>query len=239
MNLRQPEQQKCVRSGRSTHFKTNHGGNEETQMASKAQKLRIKRASAAGRPRKQDVERYPGGKIKPSETQKETLSVVITARKRMNGWNDNTPDATARDARAGYVLGVMCIDGKISSEQLEIGNEYALAISRYHSLTGIPFPSARAQSLFSIKGHDGEVSAALADRARNASNLMMRLQGALLQCVDGPQVRQTVNNVTVMSYEHLRTMPPQQLVWLKRGLNALKDSGLLPNHNQHATVIPA
>jgi hypothetical protein len=155
----------------------------------------------------------------------------------MNGWNDNVPDAMARDARAGYVLGVLRLDGKISDEQLEIGNEYALAISRYHSLTGIPFPSARAQSLFSIKGHDGEVSSALADRARNASNLMMRLQGVLLQCVDGPQVRQTINNVTVMSYEHLRTMPPQQLLWLKRGLNALIDSGLLPNHNRQATVI--
>jgi hypothetical protein len=206
-------------------------------MAGKLGKPQTKRNSQRGRPPKQDVERYPGGKIKPSETQRETLSCVITARKRMNGWNDNVPDAMARDARAGYVLGVLRLDGKISDEQLEIGNEYALAISRYHSLTGIPFPSARAQSLFSIKGHDGEVSSALADRARNASNLMMRLQGVLLQCVDGPQVRQTINNVTVMSYEHLRTMPPQQLLWLKRGLNALIDSGLLPNHNRQATVI--
>jgi hypothetical protein len=208
-------------------------------MASKLQKPRVKRRSNAGRPPKQDVERYPGGKIKPSETEREAISTVITARKRMNGWNDNVPDSMAKDARAGYVLGVLRLDGKIDDDQLEVGNEYALAISRYHSLTGIPFPSARAQSLFSIKGHDGEVSAARADRARNASNLMMRLQGVLLQCVDGPQVRQTINNVTVMSYDHLRTMPPQQLLWLRRGLNALSDSGLLPNHNRQATVIPA
>lgn len=206
-------------------------------MSSKAEKLRIKRKSQRGRPPKQDVERYPGGKIKPSETQREAISTVITARKRMNGWNDNVPDSMAKDPRAGYVLGVLRLDGKIDDDQLEVGNEYALAICRYHSLTGIPFPSARAQSLFSIKGHDGDVSAERADRARNASNLMMRLQGVLLQCVDGPQVRQTINNVTVMSYDHLRTMPPQQLLWLKRGLNALIDSGLLPNHNRQATVI--
>jgi len=199
-------------------------------MASKLQKPRVKRRSNAGRPPKEGVARFPSGKIKPSETEREAISTVITARKRMNGWNDNVPDSMAKDARAGYVLGVLRLDGKIDDDHLEVGNEYALAICRYHSLTGIPFPSARAQSLFSIKGHDGEVSAARADRARNASNLMMRLQGVLLQCVDGPQVRQTVNNVTVMSYEHLRTMPPQQLLWLKRGLNALIDSGLLPNN---------
>jgi hypothetical protein len=206
-------------------------------MASRAEKLRLKRKSQLGRPPKQDVERYPGGKIKPSETQKETLSVVISARRRIQGWNDNTPDEKVKDARAGYVLGMLCLDGKISEAQLEVGNEYALAMSRYYSLTGIAFPSARAQSLFSIKGHDGEVSEAQAKRARDASNLMMALTGVLLRCVDGPQVRQTIQNVAVMDHENLRTMPKQQVLWLVRGLNALIASGLLPNHNRFATVI--
>lgn len=207
-------------------------------MASKLQKIRSpKRRSSAGRPPKEDMERYPSGKIKPSETQRETMSVVIAARKRMNGWNDNAPDTKAKDEKAGYVLGVLFLDGKITQEQLDVGNEYALAISRYHSLTGIAFPSARAQSLFSIKGHDGEVSAERAERARNASNLMMRLTGVLQQCTDGPQVRQTVHNVTVMNHENLRSMPILQMSWLRRGLEALIASGLLPNHNRTATVI--
>jgi hypothetical protein len=205
-------------------------------MASKAQKLRLKRKSQLGRPPKQDVERYPGGKIKPSETQKETMGVVIEARKRIHGWNDNEK---AKDARAGYVLGMLFLDGKISQAQLDVGNEYAIAMSRYYSLTGIAFPSARAQSLFSIKGHDGEVSDAQAKRARDASNLMMALTGVLLRCVDGPQVRQTIQNVAVMDHENLRTMPKQQVLWLTRGLSALIASGLLPNHNRLATVIPA
>jgi len=207
-------------------------------MSSKAAKLRAKRAAqGAGRPRKEGVERYPSGKIKPAETEKETLSVAVAARKRTQGWSEATPDKAVLDPRAGYTLGLMCLDGKITEEQLEAGNEYALAIARYHRLVGIPFPSARAQSLFSIKGHDGEVSEELAARARSASNLMMRLQGILLQCVDGPQVRQTVNSVSVMDLQHLRDMPPQQLLWLRRGLSALKNSGALPNHNRNATDI--
>lgn len=202
-------------------------------MASQADRLRRKRAAqGAGRPRKENVDRYPGGKIKPAETEKETLSVAVAARKRANGWSETTPDKKALDPRAGYTLGLLCLDGKITEAQMEAGDEYALAIARYHRLVGIPFPSARAQSLFSIKGHDGEVSEQLAARARSASNLMMRLQGILLQCVDGPQVRQTVNSVSVMDLQHLRDMPPQQILWLRRGLTALQQSGALPNHTK-------
>jgi hypothetical protein len=207
-------------------------------MSSKASKLRVKRAArGAGRPRKENVERFPSGKIKPSETEKETISVAIEARKRMNGWDDKTADTKAKDPRAGYVLGVLYLDGKITEDQLSAGDEYALAIARYHSLTGIQFPSARAQSLFSIKGHDGEVSESLAQRAREASLKMMALHGVLLQCVDGPQVRSTIHNCAVLDLENLRGMPSQQLLWLRRGLSALGDSGILPNHNRNATDI--
>jgi hypothetical protein len=206
-------------------------------MASKAAKLRAKRTTrGAGRPRKENVERFPSGKIKPSETEKETISVAIEARKRMNGWDDKTADTKAKDPRAGYVLGVLYLDGKITEDQLSAGDEYALAIARYHSLTGIQFPSARAQSLFSIKGHDGEVSESMAQRARDSSLKMMALRGVLLQCADGPQVSQTVHNATVMSFDNLRDMPPQQILWLRRGLNALRDSGILPTHNRNGTT---
>lgn len=207
-------------------------------MASHAEKLRRKRAAqGAGRPRKQNVDRYPSGKIKPAETEKETQSVAIQARKRVNGWSDKAADTKAKDPRAGYLLGVLFLDGKITEDQLSAGDEYALAIARYHRLTGVPFPSARAQSLFSIKGHEGEVTESMAKRARDATNRMMSLQGILLQCADGPQVRSTIHSVAVMNYDHLRDMPPQQLLFLRRGLSALRDSGVLPTHKQNATDI--
>jgi hypothetical protein len=56
---------------------------------------------------------------------------------------------------------------------------------------------------------------------------MMRLEGLLLGCDEGRQVKTTVFNVCVMDYEGLRMMPEAQLLWLKRGLNALVfDKGL-------------
>jgi hypothetical protein len=207
-------------------------------MASRAEKLRSKRASrSAGRPRKENVERFPSGKIKPFETEKETQSVAIEARRRVHGLQDRS-DAEVKSDYAGYVLGRIFLDGKISKDLLEAGNEYALAIARYHRLTGIAFPSARAQSLFSIKGHDGEVTANMAQRARESSLKMMKLHGVLLQCADGPQVRSTVHSVAVMDLDHLRDMPAQQILFLRRGLIALKDSGILPNHGKSATDIP-
>jgi hypothetical protein len=206
-------------------------------MASKAAKLRAKRStSKSGRPRKENMERFPSGKIKPFETEKENQSVAIEARRRIHGLQDMS-DTEVKSDHVGYTLGRIYLDGKISKDQLEAGNEFALAIARYHRLTGIPFPSARAQSLFSIKGHDGEVSESMAKSARDASNKMMALQGVLLQCVDGPQVRTTVINVAVMDLDHLRDMPAQQNLWLRRGLSALRDSGILPNHNRNATDI--
>lgn len=184
-------------------------------MASQAEKLRRKRAAqGAGRPRKQGVDRYPSGKIKPAETEKEAISVALEARERIHGLKEN-------NALAGYTLGRMYLDGSVSDEQRKAGDEYAEIIGRYHRLVGIPYPSARAQSLFSVKGHDGEVTESHAKRARDATNRMMEMEGLLLQCVDGPQVKRTVYNLCVMDYDHLRGMPPQQLLWLKRGLNAI------------------
>jgi hypothetical protein len=190
-------------------------------MAAKAQKLRIKRAMrTAGRPRKEGVERFPGGKIKPFETEKDNMSVAIDARRRIHGMQAANDD-TVKSQLAGYTLGRIFLDGKITEEQRQAGDEYAEQIARYHRLVGIPFPSARAQSLFSIKGHDGDVTQSMADRARSATNKMMELQRVLLTCVDGPQVKTTIHNCVVMDYDHLRLMPDQQMLWLRRGLSAL------------------
>jgi len=189
-------------------------------LASKLLKLRTpKRRSSAGRPPKEGAERFPSGQIKPSWTEKEARSVVVEARQRLHGANMN------ESPLAGYTLGRIRLDGHITDEQLAAGDAYAEAIARYHRLTGIPFPSARAQTLFTIHGHEGDISADKANRARQASNKMMELTGLLLRCEDGPQVRAMTYNIAVMDHDHMRKLAGQQKVWLRRGLQALHDHG--------------
>lgn len=190
-------------------------------MGGKATKVKRRANKGAGRPRKEGVERYPSGDIKRSETQREAMSVAIEARRRVDGWGDKVSDETLRGQLAGYTLGRMRLDGSITEEQLKAGDEYAEIMARYYRLVGYPFPSARAQSLFSIKGHDGDVTESITDRARRASNAMMEVTGVLLQCQDGPQVKQMIHNLAVMDFEHLRGVGPQQLLWIRRGLSAL------------------
>jgi len=201
-------------------------------MGGKATKVKRPANKGAGRPRKQNVERYPSGDIKRSETQKEVMSVAIDARRRVDGWGDKVSDDTVKSQFAGYTLGRIFLDGRITEEQRKAGDEYAEIHARYRRLVGLPAPSARAQSLFSIKGHEGDQTESITQKARKARNAMMEVEGILLQCVDGPQVKQTVFNTSVMDYEHLRGMNDQQLLWLKRGLKALADRRQLPNHNK-------
>lgn len=192
----------------------------------KAGSRAAKRRHKGGRPRKEGVERFDCGKIKPGETEREVKSVALEARMRIHlGVNDNDDQAARKAAESpyvGYTLGRIFLDGNITEGQRKAGDAFAEAMARFYGLTGIPSPSPRAQSLFSVRGHDGEVSEDHATRARRASNKMMELTGVLLQCSDGPQVRQTILNVTVMDLDHLRKMPPQQMRWLKRGLDRLQ-----------------
>ena len=205
------------------------------KASSKAAKLRAKRGNV-GRPRKRG-ERYPSGDIKRSETQKDNMSVAIEARRRVDGWSDTVSDKDVMSQYAGYTLGRIFLDKRITEEQRKAGDEYAEIHARYRRLVGLPAPSARAQSLFSVRGHPGEESESITVRARNASNEMMAVEGVLLQCVDGPQVKQIVFNVAVMDYAHLRTMGDQQLLWLKRGLNALASRQQLKTQGKSANGV--
>lgn len=183
-------------------------------MAGKLGKPQTKRHSQRGRPPKQDVERYPGGKIKPSETQKETLSAAMWGRKNVHKLETDSPFA-------GYTLGRMYLDGNITDEERKAGEYYADCVARYYSSVGIPHPCPRAQNFGTIRGHDGEVSESQQTRARRATNSMMALEGLLLGLPSGRQIKSTVFNVTVMDYEYLRSMPAHQLKLLKDGLKAL------------------
>lgn len=185
-------------------------------MTSKASKLkahRIKQRQYAGRKPKQGVERYADGNIKHFEREKEVRAVVMEARERVHG-----KDIDNASQYAGYVLGRMFLDGRISACERQAGDEYATQMVRYYGLVGIPSPSARAQDLHSIKGFGAETTSERARMAREASNKMMSLEGALLKLQDGPRVKTTVFNTCVMDYEIMRTMSDTQLLWLKRGL---------------------
>jgi hypothetical protein len=196
-------------------------------MGGKAVKVKRRANKGAGRPRKEGVERYASGDIKRSETQREVMAVAIDARRRVDGWGDKVSDDTVKSQFAGYTLGRMFLDGRITEEQRKAGDEYAEIHARYRRLVGLPAPSARAQSLFSIKGHEGEQTESITQKARKASNAMMEVEGILLRCVDGPQVKQLTFNLAVMDYEHLRGIGDQQLLWLRRGLSALANRKLL------------
>jgi len=177
---------------------------------------RLKQRIAAGRPRKEG-ERYPSGDIKRSETQKDVLGVVTEARVRLH----NIPIDLIRDQKAGSTLGRMCIDKKVTDEEYKAGFWYAEEMERYYRATGIQSPNPRAQDLFAIHSHDGEVSTDAQTRARKASSRFIRLETVLLSCQSGPQVRTTVFNVCIHDIEHLRMMSSFQLDLLKRGLQAL------------------
>ncbi|MBB4189324.1 hypothetical protein [Sinorhizobium terangae] len=193
-------------------------------MTSKAHKLRAKRKAQLGRPRKVNAARFACGKIRPEwsrqESEKEMIAVALAARKRMHGL-----DTTS--AFAGYTLGRLFLDGRITAEQREAGDDYAVAMARYYHRNGIAYPSVRAQALDRVAGHPGETTEERARIALKAADRMMRLDSVLSGCAEGRQVKTTVFNVCVMDYEGLRLMPEPQLAWLKRGLNALLfDKGL-------------
>ena len=199
-------------------------------MSSKGAKLksrRIKQRQYAGRPAKEGVERYPGGQIRHSERQEEIRSVAVEALDRVH--------RLPYDKRgySGYVLGRMHLDGRITECELEAGNEFAERMAKYYSLTGIVPPSPRAQSLFSIKGFDGDISENRAIKARHAAESMMRMDGILMRLPEGPQVKSTLYSVCILDIEQLRTMSDYQLGLLKRGLMALHWHFGLGKEKQH------
>lgn len=197
-------------------------------MTSKADKLRqhrIKQLMVSGRPKKEGVERYRSGDIKPHENEKDTLSVALEARKRLH----NIDPKSIRDQKAGSTLGRMCLDKKITDDEYNAGIWYADKMESYYRAVGIQSPNPRAQDILAVRGYDGDISETAQSRARKASNEFMRIEGLLLGCQCGPQVRTTVFNVCVHDYENLRMMSAFQLDLLRRGLQAMMFAGGVAN----------
>lgn len=183
-------------------------------MTSKASKLRIKRMQRAGRPKKENVERYPSGQIKHEERERDVKQVALAARMNIHKLDTNS-------VFAGYTLGRLFLDGRITECEREAGDAYCEHMTRYYGLVGIPFPSARAQDMFSINGFGSETTAERARMAREAADKMMALEGTLLRLEDGPRVKTTCYNTCILDLEIMRTMPEAQLLWLKRGLRQI------------------
>ena len=198
---------------------------------SKAAKLRDKR----GRPPMPANTREPNGRksrrkkgvaMRQLENEAEIMETALETRmRRALGLGEVITKAEANDQLRGSVLGLMKLDGTITRDQYDAGHRYAEIKWRYHKLTGIPFPSARAQNLFSVHGFDGDVSESRALAARAASNQMMECEGWLLcKGVNGrPRIiLDCVNNVCVLDIEEARLWPEHMISLLKRGLMTLQ-----------------
>jgi hypothetical protein len=134
-----------------------------------------------------------------------------------------TPEQQATDPRRGYTLGLMLLDGTITEEQHEAGIRYAEDMARYYGLTGVPFPSPRAQNLFAVRGEAAE-SESKAERARKARDRMKELQAVLQRVGDintGRRVSHSVQEVAFLDNIGARRWPEHMLLYLRRGLNAV------------------
>jgi hypothetical protein len=131
----------------------------------------------------------------------------------------------AIDPRYGYLLGRLRMDGTITEDQYDAGNRYSEDMSRYFGLTGVPFPSAKAQNMFAIRSPDSGEPEGRAEAAKRARAKMVSLRDTLLHVGDintGRRVIHTVNEVCLIDNEILRAgLNPPMLAWLKAGLNAL------------------
>ena len=191
-----------------------------------------KRAARRGRPRLRNVLRTPSGQISRGRAQRELNEgqVMETAlRQRIGKYGLDSKNA--RRQEAGYVLGRIYLDDRLgdhskqsglSHVRLEAGKRYAEDMARYFGLTGIPFPSTRAQNLFAVSGHDGEDSAARVSATRAATKRMMDLEGCLLACHwQGRHVATTVRNICLIDIDEARGWPEHMMEWLRIGLDAL------------------
>lgn len=193
-----------------------------------------KRAQKRGRPilPAELSTREPNGrpsrrKARASELEQQIKHVAVSRRIRQFGLVDNkveTAEKQAEDPRHGYLLGRMFMDGTINAGQHEAGMKYAEDMARYFGLTGVAFPSARAQDLFAVRSTGGEDSQSKADAARTARDKMVKLRSVLLGTGDidtGRRIDHTVRMVCVEDIDHLRTLNAPMRAWLVRGLNAL------------------
>lgn len=162
------------------------------------------------------------------------MDTAVSRRIRHLGLVDNkveTAEKQALDPRRGSVLGRLLLDKRITQAQYDAGVKYGEDMARFYSLTGTPFPSARAQNLFAVRGDEGETTEDRARQARSARDKANTLRDLMLKVGDintGRKVIHTVNEIVIMDVEQARGWTDFMIGLLKRGLNALgKHYGML------------
>ena len=187
-----------------------------------------KRKRRGGRKRIEGLTRTPSGRIseaqavkdkRDDETQRQIMETAVQARMRHTGLSEEL----ARKDFAGSVLGLLHFDRRISDWEYEVGKRYASAMAAYYALTGISFPSPRAQDIFRVWGYDGDESQSRSERARAATNRMMMMEGALLSCTQGRLVKTKTFEVCVLDIPEARDWTIHTLSFLHRGLDALRE----------------
>lgn len=155
------------------------------------------------------------------------MNPTIARRIRHLGLIDNKGETAAQqaiDPRRGSVLGRLLLDKRITQGQYDAGLKYGEDMARFYALTGIPFPSARAQNLFAIRGDEGETSKERAEKAAAARDKVNALRDKMLECGDintGRKVIHVVNEVVIMDVDQARGWSDFMIGLLKRGLNTL------------------
>lgn len=208
----------------------------------KAAKLKAKR----GRPQLPAADRQPNGqpsRRKASITKRneeysmDAMAPAINRRVREYRLVDKkrdgkleTAEKQATDPMRGYSLGLLFLDGRITKRQHDAGIKFSEAMARYYGLTGVPFPSARAQNLFSIRS-DGDDPQSRIDAAKAAKLKMAALRDTLLKTGDidtGRRVLSAVMSAAVEDITECRTWPEHMMLFLRKGLNRVGDSYGLP-----------
>lgn len=137
-----------------------------------------------------------------------------------------TAEEQAADPRRGYTLGLMAIDLTITARQHDAGVRFAEDMARYYGLCSVPFPSARAQNLFAVRGSEGEESSDKALSAQAARSRANKLRGTLLgtgNIDEGRRVIHSVTEVAVLDNPQARKWPDHMLMFIRKGLNRLAD----------------
>jgi hypothetical protein len=99
----------------------------------------------AGRKRKPGL-RYPCGKLKREETEREAMATALAARQRHYGVSAKQ----ARDARLGSSLGRLNLQLLISDPQYDAGVKFAQLHQAHHAIVGLPAPNPKSVTAIMI-----------------------------------------------------------------------------------------
>lgn len=193
-------------------------------------KRRIHRSfSRGGRPREEGVLRTPSGRKSRSaaarrETQRQIQATALNARMRHTGLRAKE----ATQPYAGSVLGLLHFDGHLKARELKAGEHYAQMMARHYALSGIPFPSVRAQNLSVIKGHAGEEMQSIAQATVKAARRARALDRILLSSGPrgemGQQIRTKVYEVCLLDDPRAREWNKYTKGLVAKGLSAIADA---------------